>query len=162
MEQMKVSSVVSLLPETKSQITDFVAKIEQTALEGYESPLYLYKQAKNMEAIAKELNKSAVLKDAALTEAQKYHKDELKSLHNSKIEICELGTKWNYDECNHPDYDRTKKEIERLTQKLKGLEDYLKTVENETEYIDPQTGECVKLLRATKTSTTGLKITLNK
>lgn len=159
---MTVNSVVNLLPETKEQISTFVSKVEESALDGLESPLFLYKQAKNMEAIAKALLSSDKLKESALNEAEKYHKDERTNLYNSKIEVCEVGAKWDYSECNHPTYNRICEEIKDLDLKKKALEKYLQNIVSGEQYIDPTTGECVELNRATKTSTTGLKITLNK
>ena len=159
-EQMTVNSVVSLLPETKEQISTFVQRIEESALNGYESPLFLYKQAKNMEAIAKQLTASEKLKQAAINEADKYHKDELKSLYNSKIEICEIGTKWDYSKCGHEGYIKLCSEIEKLTEKKKELEKYLQTLPTDKTNVEVETG--AEIFRAVKTSTTGIKITLNK
>lgn len=159
-ETMSVNSVVSLLPETKEQINIFVQRIEESALNGYESPLFIYKQAKNMESIAKHILGSEEIKNAALSEAEKYHKEELKNIYNSKIEVCETGTKWDYSQCNHEGYNRLCSEIDALTAKKKELEKYLQTLPTNQTNVEVETG--AEIFRATKTSTTGLKITLNK
>ena len=78
------------------------------------------------------------------------------------MQIKEVGTKYDYSDCNHPQYNIVSEEIEKLTAKRKSLEKYLQSLTEEEEYINPKTGEICTIYPPSKTSTPSVVITINK
>lgn len=162
MEQMTVTSLTALFPETKSEIKSFADKMIESVLSGYVDPLRVKVQLAAMKKTIEEIESSQEFKDCTMNEAAKYHKEELKNLFNANVQIKETGVKYDYLGCGMPEYEAVIYEIESLTERKKALETRLKTIVKEEEYISPLTGECVTLIAPTKTSTTNLVITINK
>lgn len=95
----------------------------------------------------------------AANEAAKFGQ-KIFDFHGAKIELSELGTKYHYDNCNYPPYTRAMAKSKEATELVKSSEGWLKSIKGKTEFIDPETGEVCEVYPATKTSTTGIKITL--
>jgi hypothetical protein len=159
---MTVDSVVSLFPETKSQIKDFAEKMIVSVMDGYNDPLKVKVQLAAMKKTIEEIEANEGFKGAVMAEAEKYHKKELENWHNAKIEVRESGIKYDYSTCGMPEYTQICSDIHELSERKKQLETRLKTINAEEEYICPLTGEMVTLTPATKTSTQTVFITINK
>lgn len=162
MEQMTVNSVAALFPETKSEIKSFAEKMINSVLDGYTDPLKVKVQLTAMKKTIEEIEASEDFKNAVLNEAAKYHKEELKNIHNANIQTKEVGVKYDFSQCGMPEYDIICSDIDRLNERKKVLESRLKTVVAGEQYIDPITSEMVELYPPSKTSTTSLVITINK
>ena len=153
---------LSGFPTTKNGIRLYAEKAINEVLDGYVNPLEIKVRLSAMKAIIDEIEKSEEYKQAVLSEAEKYHKEELRDLYNSCVQIKEVGTKYDYSACNHPQYNSISVKIEKLTSKRKSFEKYLQSLTNEEEYIDPKTGEICTIYPPSKTSTTSVVITINK
>ncbi|MTI30208.1 hypothetical protein [Xanthovirga aplysinae] len=94
---------------------------------------------------------------AALAEAQTHGKKD-KELKGSKISIGELGTK--YDFKADSEWNKLDKEIKTITQKRKDHEKFLKSLSSKVEVLDDETGQVFPHFPPTKSSKTGLKVTL--
>lgn len=162
METMTVNSVAALFPETKSEIKSFADKMIESVLDGYIDPLKVKVQLAAMKKTIEEIESSEEFKDCVMNAANKYHKDELKNIHNANIQIKETGVKYDYSQCGMPEYYLVCEELLQLTERKKALENRLKTVTKEEDYICPITSEMVKLMPPSKTSTTTVTITINK
>lgn len=149
-------------PTTKTGIKNYAEAALNEILDGYVNPLEIKVRLTAMKAVIDEIEKSEEYKDAVLAEAQRYHKDELMNLYDANICIKEVGVIYDYSGCNHPQYNSITEEIERLTARRKSFEKYLQTVEWETDYINPETGEICKIHPPLRTSTTSVSITINK
>ena len=149
-------------PTTKTGIKSYAEAALNEILDGFVNPLEIKVRLTAMKAVIDEIEKSEEYKSAILAEAGKYQKDELKDLYNASIQIKEQGVKYEYTACNHPQYNALTAKIEALTAKRKSFEKYLQTVDCETEYIYPKTGEICLINPPVKTSTTGITITINK
>ena len=149
-------------PSTKTVIKMYAENAINDILWGNVNPLEVKVKLSAMKSIIEEIEKSDEYRDAVLKEAEKYHKEELKDLFNSFIQVKETGVKYDYLSCNYPKYTRIQSKIDELTTERKSIETYLKTITKETEYIDPETGEMVIIIPPSKTSTTSVTITINK
>lgn len=161
MEEMTVSGLVSLFPETKSEILLFVDKMVDNALDGWVNPLQTEAQLACMEKVVKDIRANKDFKNAVLSEAEKYGQKTFEA-YNSNVQIKETGVKYDYSLCGHSRLNELYEQIERLKEEIKGIEKYLQSVPDGTEYINPQTGEINKLSKPIKTSTTQVVITINK
>ena len=149
-------------PSTKTGIKLYAENALNDILDGFVNPLEVKVKLSAMKAVIEEIEKSDEFREAVLKETEKYHKEELKDLYNATIQIKETGIRYDYTSCNHPQYNRITEEIEKLNVRKKSLEKYLQTVTDETDYIDPETGEMIKIYPTDKTSTTSVAITINK
>lgn len=161
MEQMTVNSVLALFPETKSEISTFVSKAVESALNGYENPLKLQVQISALEQVLKGIKDNADFKEASLKEADKYGQKSFTDF-NSTIQVKETGVKYDYSNCGYPVYNEICEKINELNTQKKQIEDQLKAIKEETKFVDENTGEEITILPPTKTSTTSVVITLNK
>lgn len=159
---MTVNSVAALFPETKAQIKTFAEKMIESVLDGYTDPLKVKVQLSAMKKTIEEIEDNEDFKACILSAAEKYHKLELANMHNAKIEIKEVATKYDYLACGMPEYELVCSEIEELNKRKKALETRLKTITKEEDFACPITGEIVKLIPPSKKSTTSVVITINK
>lgn len=162
MESMTVQSVTALFPETKSEIKLFADKMIESVLDGYTDPLKVKVQLAAMKKTIEEIESSEDFKTAVLNEAERYHKDELKNIHNANVQIKETGVKYDYSQCGMPEYESIVSDIATLTERKKALEKRLQTITTPEEYVCPMTSEMVTLMPPSKTSTTTIVITINK
>ena len=160
--KMNNNQLAVMFPQTKSEIKQFADSMIANVLEGLVDPLKTKVQLSALKKAIEEIESNEQFKDCILNEAQKYHKEELKDIHNAKIEIKETGVKYDYLACGMPEYELVCNEIETLTQRKKALETRLKTIINEEQYVCTLTGEEVFLKPAAKSSTTTVVITINK
>lgn len=159
---MTVNSVAALFPETKSEIKSFAEKMIESVLDGYTDPLKVKVQLAAMKKTIEEIESSEEFKDCVMNAANKYHKEELKNIHNANIQIKETGVKYDYSQCGMPEYESIVSDIATLTERKKALEKRLQTVTMPEEYVCPMTSEMVTLMPPSKTSTTAIVITINK
>lgn len=162
METMQISSVLTLFPETKSQQKSFVDRLVETVLDGDVDPLRVEAQMCNIEQVVKTYRKDERVKGILLQEAERYHKDELNNLYNSKFEIKEVGVKYDYSVCGHPLWDALEEEIKQLTERKKNLEKELQLKRESFIYTDIETAEQTEVFPPERTSTTSVVVTINK
>ena len=82
---------------------------------------------------------------------------------NTKIELAETGTKYDYSNCNDEEYIRLLAELEKAKEMVKSRENFLKGVPSKGfEVTDTNTGEIVTIYPPVKTSTSSFKVTINK
>lgn len=156
MEQMTVNSVAALFPETKSEIKSFAEKMILSVLDGYEDPLKVKVRLTAMKKTIEEIEGNNDFKSAVMSEAEKYHKQELQNLYNSKIEIKETGTKYDYAGAGYDEYNFLMSDKKLLDERIKQIENDMKEGR-----INQVTGE-ITVPKATKTSTTAIFVTINK
>lgn len=159
---MNNNQLAVMFPQTKSEIKQFADSMIANVLDGNADPLKVKVQLSALKKAIEEIESNEQFKDCILNEAQKYHKEELKDIHNVKIEIKETGVKYDYLLCGMPEYELVCSEIDTLTQRKKALETRLKTITTDEEYICPLTQQMVTLHPASKSSSTIVTITINK
>lgn len=143
------------LPTNKAEIEAYSASVKELALSGEVDIIKLARTVNIMKRIVENFEKEPEIQEALINECTKYGKGELR-----EIQIKEVGSKTDYSDCNHPQYNRICSEIETLIEQKKSLELYLKSLTKPTDFIDPETGEQVELIPPTKTSTTKVVFTI--
>lgn len=153
---MTAMTVIDLSPSTKVEAADFAQKLILQVESGEVNPLHL---AIKMNAITKSLEvvKKAI-NDSVLKEAYTYSVKTFDA-YGAEVGISELGVKYNYDNCNDPVLAELKHKQSELDAQIEERQKFLKAI---TKPMDIVVNECeaVKVFPPTKSSTTGIKITL--
>jgi hypothetical protein len=138
------------------QIQSVADQVASNVEDGYSSPLELLVGCKaiqkTLEAIIERIEESAL--------AEALHYPKRFSQHGATIEVREVGTKYNFENCNDPILERLSAEKKVAVDAEKERQATLKTFKSATEMLDPETGEVFRVLPPTRTSKTGIVITL--
>ena len=140
----QLNQVEKVIDDFNSQ---YLSLIEQGALNPLDVKILIKRLSKSLDEIEEQVCKMA------LAEAEKYGSKTFQ-YKSAEIEICELGTKYDYTNCNSHKWNKMNTAIKDLTNSKTELEKLLKTIKDPI--ADPETGELI--YPAIKTSTTGLKI----
>jgi NifU-like protein involved in Fe-S cluster formation len=112
-----------------------------------------------MEHFIKEVKANDNYIDCVLTEVQKYGKS--KETETMKIELCEVGTKYNFDLCGDPVIKDLQWKLDTLEAEIKERKEFLKTVP--ASGMDLVVGdEIVTIYPPVKLSTSSYKTTIKK
>jgi len=150
-----ITSTLAILPTTKEQITTFAAKLETELQSGTVNPLDIIRVQKCFEKVFDKVKPT--LSELARVEAEKYGKSfEFKG---AKIELAEVGVKYDYSKCGHVDYDYLIDQIDKLNERKKNIEAMLKTIKEPTNMVS-EFGEAMTVYGPTKTSTSSIKVTV--
>ena len=153
--------MLSQFPQTKMDIKDFASNLVQSVIDGDTSPLLIQVQLSAFENVIGEVKKNAEFKEAVLREAMRYGTKSFDAF-NANVQIKEVGVKYDYSLCCHPQYEKICSEIDFLIEKKKSFEKYLQSLSEPIDFIDPESGEMCKIHPPIKTSTTAVTITINK
>jgi hypothetical protein len=86
-----------------------------------------------------------------------------KSKYGTKLELAETGTSYDFTACKDPEWNELNKTMTILKEKIKGRENFLKTIGDKgLTQVNEETGEITKLFAPIKTSTSSYKQTLLK
>lgn len=107
---------------------------------------------KLLDAITERIEESAL--NEALLEAKRFEK------FGAKIEVREVGTRYNFDGCQDPVLVRLTEAKKQWSDLEKDRQNLLKTLRGKTELLDTETGEIIHVIPPIKTSKTGVVITL--
>ena len=143
---------------TKNGIERFVKSVVSEIREGNYNPLRLKIFLKAIKKCCEEIEKQT--DDLSLAEAEKSNLRSFK-VNGAKVELAELGTKYDFNNCNHPQLSIIEEKIKVLSDQKKSIETFLKTVSKSMVICNEDTGgESVEINPPIKSSISGLKITL--
>jgi hypothetical protein len=156
-------------PEERSQL---VREIFDEVLNGRINPLELHLRLKSAEEVIKQLTGMEPYKAILLDECLKHGKSF--DYQTAKIDIREVGVKYDYSQCGCSQLIELYQQKEKLEEKIKALESYLKAlppggavsmIPNVTEDSNGKltvdyTGELETHYPPAKTSTTSVAVTL--
>ncbi len=147
---------------TKQDVLDLADSISKEVLDGNASAIETAAKIKFLtDALesAKEKIKSFVIE-----EASKYDKNEsITTLGFYRVEVKEMGTKYDFSQCNHPKWNELQSEIERLREEQKQVETFLKGLKASMSIASEDTdGEIVTVYPPIKTLTTSAVFTIAK
>ena len=111
-----------------------------------------------MEDIIEQVKKHPEFKKYVIEEAQKYGKDSEK--HNAKFRVGEVGTKYNFSQCNDPELAGLEIAAKQAADALKARQEFLKGVPASGVPVLSSDGELVTVYPPSKTSETSVIITL--
>jgi formiminotetrahydrofolate cyclodeaminase len=176
--ELKIKEIVLTAPEklalfqtTKDERRAFVESLINALNEGELKPLDIHLQIKSMEDIISQLtdrnektNKNfttAIRYNQLLLEAAEQYHQKSFEYQNAKIELKEVGTKYDYSQCNDAEYSELVAQQKEITEKVKAKERFLQTVPVKGIVItNDETGETYTVYPPSKKSTTSVAISL--
>ena len=150
-------NTLSILPSTKDEIQNFSIKIISELESGMIKPLDLLKQIKCFEKVI-EQTKDTLLK-MAREEAEKYGAKSFE-YKGVKIELAEVGTKYDYSQCNDFVLAKVSEDLSKLNESKKQRETFLKSLKEPISLVDEESGDITQVLPPIKSSTSSLKVTI--
>lgn len=147
-------------PIAKSDQNNLANRIILPVLEGDVSPVEAVVQAKSLiEVLTKFVNDDRI-KDCTLSEIEKNGKEA--TWNGARITIKEVGTKYDYTDCNDPVYTKLLDQKKILDKQLKEREAFLKSLPNRTTVVDEETGEVTTVIPPVRMSCQGYTVTFPK
>lgn len=146
---------------TKSEIKSIANETVLSLLEGGR-PLLMAEAISAMEVFVKEVKDNPEFKSYVREEAEKYPKGFV-SQSGAKIELAEVGTKYDYSQCGDVEWEMMDAEMKSLKEKISEREKFLKNLPGAgIEQLNKETGEVTRIYPPSKSSTSSYKITLAK
>ena len=144
---------------TKEERTQVVHEIFRELLEGRINPMELHIRMKCLEEVVKQLTSMPAYKAIVLDDAEKHGKSF--QYHNAKVDIREVGVKYDYSQCGSAELDTMYRQQELIAAEIKELETYHKGLPSSgIQVLNPSTGEVETHYPPAKTSTTSVAVTL--
>lgn len=156
MDNLTPTSLLAIMPNTKSEISNFSDMLLTAINNGDIDPLKIQVQLRAIESVIKKVNESESYKYAIRESAEKYGSKSFTAF-GAKVELAETGTKYDFSNCNHLEYNDICEKIKALEMAKKDIETTLKTIKQPTPFIIY--GEAVEVTPPTKSSTSSIKIT---
>ena len=157
--QLSTISILSLFETNKDQRQSFALGVVNALDNGEVDPLKIHLQVKCMEDIIKLLNTNTNYKKSVLEAAEVYGQKSFEFQH-SKVEIKEVGTKYDFSQCSDPVLERLHDQQKELNEAVKARETMLKTVPAKGLELVTEDGEVITVYPPSKSSTTSVAITL--
>jgi hypothetical protein len=145
---------------TKQVISDYAMDIIKSIEEGHLNAVDAALRVKFMEDLIAAMKER--LRGHVLDELDKYTKGEDIVKYNANFQVKEAGVKYDFFNCNDPEWDDLTQQINELTDQRKDREKFLKTLKKSIEMIDKETGEIITINQPIKSSTTTYSVTWNK
>src|SRR5262245_215817 len=123
--ELTTTSILALFETTKKERESFTLSLINQIESGDVDPLKIHLQIKCMEDIIKLLNSNTIYKKMLLEAAERYGKKSFE-YQNAKVEIKEVGTRYDFSKCNDPKYLSLSKVAEANELSLKERETFLK------------------------------------
>jgi hypothetical protein len=144
--------IKSLTDANKSELND-LASILLEVSEGRELDLFIF--AKKIEYLSKVIQE--ISQEYALSEAEKMKGE---SIYNSKVEVKDVGVKYDYNVCKYAPYDNLLSNKKELETEIKGVEALLKSINKPTTIVDEATGDIMNVSPPLRTSKTSIVLTI--
>lgn len=147
-------STMSIMPTTKDQIVSFANKLKAEIESGEVNTLDVIKMQKSIEKMFDSIK--GTITEYARAEAEKHGKSF--QFKGAKIDLVEVGVKYDFTECGHLDYNELCETIEKLNEQKKNFEAMIKTFKEPQNLISIN-GEAMTVYPPKKTSTSSIKVT---
>lgn len=167
--ELSTENILSLFQTDKNQRLSFVNHIMESLENGTADPLKVHLQIRSMEDIINSLTNTDPKKNKHYQIAMQYKKlllDEAEkngkkfTLHNAEFSLKEVGTKYNYDQCNDEVILNLHSQQKALDASVKEQENYLRNLPlGGTDIVTPD-GEKVRIYPPSKSSTTAVTVQL--
>jgi hypothetical protein len=145
--------ILRTFPQNKGDIQALACDWTNQILDGNSDPIKVAIQIKKVQAVLDQV--TAGIKDYVLIEAEKYGKTT--EIEGVKIEISELGVRYDYSVCGDSVWSSLDNELKLLTEKKKEREKFLVAIPD-TGTVDPETGELIN--KPLRSGTRGIKMTI--
>jgi hypothetical protein len=149
--------LLTLMASTSTQIDVFSDGVIQSVKEGEINPLTVLIQLKAMEKATERILKE--IKANLLTEADKYPGNDFEYLGN-KITKAEHGTKYDFSKCGDPMLSELESKLLEIQKEVNDRKVFLKAIKAPLEVFNSETGETNIITPPTKTSSSGLNVSI--
>lgn len=157
MESTHPVQYLSLMNCTKEQREGFITQAVDAVRNGNTNPLELRVCIENLRAMLDGIDEQT--RAEQLDEAEKYP-DKTFQFGSATVTKGETGTKYDYATSGDPDWQGAKNNEDYFGKLRKERETFLKSLKQQIDLVDKETGEVVKINPPAKTSVTSLKIRL--
>ena len=158
-EELSTVNILSLFQTTKAERTAFVNNVIANIEDESVDPLKIHLQLKSLIDISEQLLENETYRKYLLSAAEKNGKKF--TYQNADFSIKEVGTRYNWDNCDDVELTDLLLQNESLKEKLKVKQDFLKKVPIAgLAVINEETGETYKVYPPSKSSTTSVAVTL--
>ncbi len=149
-------STLSILPNTPEQVELFANKLNTELTSGSINPLELKLYLKAMEKVAENIKET--LDPLVRAEAEKYGSKSF-MFRGATLELSEVGTKYDYSNCGDAEWDKLNADAEKILEKKKNREVFLRGIKGSLNIIDGDSVPCT-IYPPVKKSTSSVKITI--
>lgn len=158
--ELLTTQSLSLFETTKEARAAFVNQIIEQVHEGEQDPIKVHLQLKCAEDIIKQITSNDIFKGDLLDACDKQGGKSF-MYQSAKFEKKEVGTKYDYSQCNDQVLVSLEAQHAELTEKLKQRQKFLQTVPIAGYIVtDEDSGETFKVFPPSKSSTTSVAVTL--
>ena len=155
-ESINLSTIVALKGNQHIIARSLIDKVNS----GEETAISMAAKAKFISDTFKEVSES--IKPQVIEEVNRYGKEQVTALGGYSVTVKEMGVKYDYSNCQHPQYNRLLIELSKLEKTKKEFEEFLKSIKGHVEIADEETGEMVTIYPPAKQSTTTPVFTFKK
>lgn len=149
--------LLTMMASTSTQIDVFSDGVIESVQRGEINPLTVLVQLRAMERASGRILKEIM--PNIMKEADLYPGKEFEFMGN-KITKTEHGTKYDFSKCNDTEWELYDHARESAIMSMKEREAFLKTLKSPIDVLDKQSGEVITLHPPTKTSTSGLNVSI--
>jgi hypothetical protein len=146
---------------SKTQIKTIADQTAQDIINNGKDVILIADTIAKIELFIKELKASPEYLDYLITEVSKYGKGMTTST-GTKLELAEVGTKYDFSQCNDQHLERFEIELSFIEQKIKDRKEFLKAINPSGINVLDDTGEVITLYPPSKTSKSSVKCTITK
>jgi hypothetical protein len=147
---------------SKTQIKVIADQTAKDIIDNGQDVIKIADTIAKIELFIKELKATPEYLDYLISEVSKYGKGMTTST-GTKLELAEVGTKYDFSQCNDSELKKMEQEFEVLEEKIKSRKEFLKTLSaNGITVLDEETGETITLYPPSKTSKSSVKCTITK
>lgn len=157
--ELTTTSILALFDTNKEQRQTFIENVLSAMEAGDVDPLKIHYQLKCVEKIIEEINKTERYRPLVLDAAEKWGQKEFE-FNFSKIKIGEVGTKYDYSQCNDAELFEWQKQQAELKAKIDQRQKMLQTIPAKGLDIVTDQGETYTVYPPAKSSTTSVIVTL--
>jgi hypothetical protein len=152
---------INELPISKSNIK-LLAKDSLSELKEHGGYLYATERISAMKEYCDAIREDKDFIEGVRAEIE-LHGKTTETKNKSKIELAEVGIKYDFSGCNDVEYIELLEKLEKAKQELEVRKDFLKGVPTKgIDVVNEDTGEIIKIYPPVKTSSSSFKVTLCK
>ena len=157
--ELSTTNILSLFETTKTERQSFVENVIDKIVAEEVDMLKIHKQLKSLEDISSQLQDNKTYKEYLLNAAEKHGKKF--QYQNAEFIIKEVGTKYDYSNCNDLELNDLMRQMDVLKAKIDKKQETLKHLPlSGMLTTDEKTGDTYKIYPPSKKSTTAVSVTL--
>lgn len=147
--------MLRLMPSKASEVATFVRQVVNSVKNGDANALEVLVMLRAVELAAEEIREE--IQENILNEADRFSERVIER-YGSRIEKCEVGTKYIYETSKDWEWEQMDSELRTLQHKIKEREKFLRSLTSPMTLVIESTGEVVQINPPVKKSKSGVKV----